>query len=420
MDLSKKFVVFLMIILTLHMLPSLSEARENESGLPVVGLDYSFEVPSIYTEITILEDGSIDIYYRFEFVNDLSADPIDVIDVGYPNVYYQLKSVRAWLNGTEIFDIRKSEVVEIGVEVWLDDVGYIYAGQTGIFEIEGHNPKMVYDDSTEGLASVVFYQTWYDYYSTSGSTNRTVRFFFPEDLTDILEVDYRIASGSEFTRVASSPHGPFVEFSSMGTPYDSYDVGVAFPKEYSKTFNPFWTLLVWGSMVRYPMATVIVSIIVLAIIIAIIRSIRNARRYLPPSISSLGGGIREDLMPSEVAILMERPLTQVASLMLFELMERGYARIQTKEPELRLQITATDPVIADFSKPHKTLAVGIRKRNKEDETWIRGAASGAIPKEPVHQNFFLDPILAAFSLFVCNWKQCAEFLRALIAIKVFE
>ncbi|MCG3257004.1 MAG: hypothetical protein KAU62_12985, partial [Candidatus Heimdallarchaeota archaeon] len=61
MTLKKTFVVLSIVILTLSLSPSFSIARENDISESNPRMeDYYFEVPSIYTEISILDDGSID------------------------------------------------------------------------------------------------------------------------------------------------------------------------------------------------------------------------------------------------------------------------------------------------------------------------------------------------------------------------
>ena len=161
--------------------------------------DYYFSVPSMHTEINVINDGSIEIYYRIEFFNHpTDGRDIDIIDVGFPNVYYELDSVKAWLNGSEITSIWKSEYIDIGVEIHLDEVGYIYGGQTGILEVVCRNPKMVYSDSEKDFASVVFYQTWYGSLFSYGYTSRTVRFYFPQELTNEAAVQRRVDYCNDF------------------------------------------------------------------------------------------------------------------------------------------------------------------------------------------------------------------------------
>ena len=188
MKIKKKLLLVsvLFIVICLSSLSTSAKEINNENNRELD--QYYFAVPSIYTEIEILKDGSIEFYYRFEFYNTPSqGQTIDIVDVGFPNVYYDLSSVRAWLNGTEITSIYESEYVEIGVEIHLGSSS-IQGGQTGILEVVCTNPKMVYKDSEAGLASVVFFQTWFWSQFTEGFTSRVVRFYFPEVLKIIVDL----------------------------------------------------------------------------------------------------------------------------------------------------------------------------------------------------------------------------------------
>ena len=103
-------IVSCSIFISIFIVSGAGLAKDLDDG--TITLDaYGFEMPYIYTEIFILEDGSIDIYYEMEFYCLSGYQPIDVIDVGFPNNHYQLSSVTAKLNGTEIDSsrIKKSE-----------------------------------------------------------------------------------------------------------------------------------------------------------------------------------------------------------------------------------------------------------------------------------------------------------------------
>ena len=127
------FFIFAFFLVLLVNINTQAETREdnNENNLPALEY-YDFLVPYMHTNITVYKDGSIDILYEMEVECLSGGDPIDVFDIGFPNDHYKLSSVRAWLDGVEINSRRilKSEYIEIGVEIWLTDVGYIYPGQS--------------------------------------------------------------------------------------------------------------------------------------------------------------------------------------------------------------------------------------------------------------------------------------------------
>ncbi|MCK4972396.1 MAG: hypothetical protein KAS52_03690, partial [Candidatus Heimdallarchaeota archaeon] len=391
-------VVSCSLFISIFIFSGASLASDFDDGSTTLDAVYGFEIPYMHTDIHILEDGSIDIYYEMEFYCLPGYSSIDVIDVGFPNNHYELSSVTAKLDSIEIdsSNIRKSEYIEIGVEIWLDDV--IIPGESAVLEVFCHNPAMAYPDSVEGFASVVFLQTWYDSFA-SGTTERRVRYYFPEDLTDVDEVEVRQTSSdwyvlhaepSDATSVPSSSDGPYIEFNKVGTPYQGYMSAVGLPEEYVKVHSVFWSLTLYNNR-----GTIIFFAIVITIIIfVILRKRRKSKEYLPPMVTTLGGGVKKDLTPSQVAILLQRPLTQVATLMLFEMMKLGYLEIKTTKPVLRFTVTVKPLVVKQLPKYQQQLIAGIERRNKETEKWAKGASSGAIPREPVHQIELKKALLA--------------------------
>ncbi|MHA1116523.1 MAG: hypothetical protein ACTSPJ_10160, partial [Candidatus Heimdallarchaeaceae archaeon] len=97
---------------------------------------YSFAVPYMYTDVTIKKDGSIDISYTINFTNFIFGNTIDIIDIGFPNKHYNLKSVQAWIDGYEITDIRESEYISIGVEIHLGSHS-ILPGESAVLVVKG-------------------------------------------------------------------------------------------------------------------------------------------------------------------------------------------------------------------------------------------------------------------------------------------
>jgi hypothetical protein len=62
---------------------------------------------------------------------------------------------------------------------------------------------------------------------------------------------------------------------------------------------------------------------------------------MPPKISVEGHGIKRGLTAVEAAIMMERPLDKVMTMILFGILKKGAARVTTREP---LALEITDPL----------------------------------------------------------------------------
>ena len=162
---------------------------------------YRFEVPEATVTVEIFKDGSIEIDYELLFEN--IGIPIDVVDIGMPTEDYDLSTCSAALDGKPLTDIRKSEYIDIGIEVHLvkpitsahfmddviekallDDYG-IRGGKKknpgrALFTASCVNRNMVYQDTTdEAYASFRFTPTWFGSEFVSGTTNMQILFIMP-------------------------------------------------------------------------------------------------------------------------------------------------------------------------------------------------------------------------------------------------
>ncbi len=350
--------------------------------------NYYFEVPEMTTNITLKEDGSIDILYDFTATcyDSTSTQSIDVFDIGAPNFHYDLDSVRAWKDGVEIDSsyIGESEYVDNAVEIWLNGVGFIKPGETANMKVFINNPIMVFKDSEEGFASCLFTQTWFASSFTYGATQRTVRFFYPEGLESLDDVSERIKDGSirygTYTEVEEN--GQFYsQFAYLGSPSVGYEVGVRFPAELTRVYNQFWRI----TIIELLPVTLFFAFIGGIIGLSIFFSQKQKKKYFPPVISTLGAGPRQDLTPSEAATVLERPLEQVAMLMIFELMKDGHISIQQDTP-LRFKVNATTSTMKTLSESQKAIIKGINKKQKQDKQWLQRYPNNRLSEESIDQD----------------------------------
>jgi len=161
---------------------------------------YSFFVPTEIVEVNINIDGSVDIEYWITFqVSGPQSSPIDIVDIGLPNKHYKLSSVKADVDGVTLTDIRKSEVIDIGVEIHLHSLTIT---NNGTLHVEANQPYMIYEDSEESdMASCVFGNTWWDSAYTVGHTNLTTRIIFPTtvDITTYTKYHYSDSPDRNYT-----------------------------------------------------------------------------------------------------------------------------------------------------------------------------------------------------------------------------
>ncbi|RLC40773.1 MAG: hypothetical protein DRH49_06560, partial [Candidatus Coatesbacteria bacterium] len=206
-----------LLLIVLSSLPSISTAQ-----------NYGFEVPREVVDVYVEPDSSMRIIYHIGFTTLLGYDPIDVVDIGFPTNDYDINTVKAWIDGRRLTDIRVSEYIDIGVEVHLYGDEQIYPGETSILKVEGINYNMVWQDTAdEDYASVEFIPTWFDDDFAFGTTDLTVRFHLPPGIEPDEPRWHEVEPTEKAMvddRVVYTWHIP------DACPYEQYRFGASFPK----------------------------------------------------------------------------------------------------------------------------------------------------------------------------------------------
>jgi len=349
-------------------------------AMPVGAADYRFTLDKNISRVTINQDGSVDLEYWLTFTCDAGAHPIDIIDVGMPNRYYRLESVRADLDGDTTVTIQRSEVVNPGVEVHLL-TNTIQPGRTGTLHLTVKVPQMVYPDTEDATyASVEFSPTWYDGRYVHGTTAMEVSFVFPAGVTNE-ETKYHYRQFDEVDK-----EGERIVFTwrePQASPSKQYTFGVGFPKRYVDVISPppssaalhldslledilgcLGTLFCVGAFVLLPVLGVLSSIFSAL-------SVRRQRlNYLPPAVGVEGVGVKRGLTAVEAAILLETPLDKVLTMILFGLMKKGAVRVVAEKP---LKLERTDPLPADLYSYEKNFLDAIDERGRPADKKLRQA-----------------------------------------------
>jgi hypothetical protein len=305
--------------------------------------DYKFSVDENFSDITIREDGGIDIKYRLTFTCAKNGKPIDIVDVGFPNSYFELDSVRAWINDVPVTNIKNSSFLEVGVEVPL--TGHeINPGQTGMLTIEGSNPHMVFPDTEDAnFASMEFFPTYFGSQFTTGLTKLRVAIHFPAG-ADSQKVKWHY---SEFNKMEQDRDGRLVYIWEIdnASPSHQYKFGVSFPKNLIN--NVFETAeqtypVTPESTLHKILDDVAAFLFFAGWMLFIFFGVRfmNRRRrmkYFPPAAAVEGVEIKRGLTAPEAALLLEVPLNKVAAMIMFGLKQKGAVDISTM-PRLNIKV----------------------------------------------------------------------------------
>ena len=338
---------------------------------------YLFEVERAEAAIYIESDGSATVEYTYTFVNDPSADPMEYVDIGMPNTYYYLSNITAEINGERISDIADSPYISNGVALGLGQ-NAIKPGGRGIVHIRITNiDKMLYTTKIDGqsYASFNFMPNYFDSSLLVGSTDMTVTLYLPVGVESEQPRWYTprgwpgesdpLSGYDEAGRVFYQWHSPEASASA------GYKFGAAFPVN-----------LVPASTVKKPSIWESLGISeedfmggaffcccsIMFIGFPIWGSINARKRrlqYMPPKISVEGHGIKRGLTAVEAAILMERPLDKVMTMILFGLLKKSAARVVTQEP---LTLEAADPLPEGLYAYETDFLAAFKKSDKAERT----------------------------------------------------
>ena len=312
--------------------------------------DISFTLDDERLLVTVNKDGSVDLNYTFSFGN---VTYLDGVDIGLPNEHYNLLTATATIvvGGEErrLTDIRESPFIDVGVAVEFDEDTMNEIVSAGEFELKFHvnNPQMVYrNEMREGTAGVVVRPTWFSEEFQTGPTARmNVTILLPEGMSNRSEVLWlesdpfdpiyvdeatgRLAASWQFINVPPSQQAS-----------GAYDVGVGFPEHYvDVVFDPPQGDLLGdlGELICLLMPLIIIAAIIGIVIVSARSANRRREDYFEPKMNVVGAGPRRDLTAVEAAVVAERPLEMVATMILFGLERKGMVKVLSDERLMKLQ-----------------------------------------------------------------------------------
>ncbi len=315
--------------------------------VPVGAQEYRFSVDKNISHVYVNKDGSVDVEYWLTFTCQPGAHAIDIVDIGMPNEDYDLSSVQADIGGAKLTDVRPSEYVKPGVEIHLGSKA-IGGGQTDTLHVRFNVPKMVYpDDEDESYASVEFVPTWFDKKFVTGTTYLEANFHFPPGVSgDQTKWHYQ-----EFTSTSLvDDRLVFTWVNEKSSGAKPYQFGVSFPNQYvdvvyeapSIGFAALGKKL--SNVLGIPICWVagVLGLFWLIVWASNASQKRRRMKYLPPSLSVEGVGVKRGLMAVEAAILLETPLNTALTMILFGLLKKGAVTVLSDDP-LRLEVADPRP-----------------------------------------------------------------------------
>jgi hypothetical protein len=320
-------------------------------GTTVHAQTYAFSLDRETVDVFWESDGTLSLQYVFVFSNAGYADPLDFVDVGMPNSHYSLSTASGTIDGNPITHIASSPYVTNGIELGLAPHA-IQPGQTGtvVFSISGVRNVLYQDSDDDAYASAVFSPTWFDSDFVTGSTDLTITYHFPPDLTSEEPRWHQAPSGFPSQPVTGFDDQGRITYTwrnSIANGYTQYLFGASFPKTYVPPgviqTPSFWETL--GIDFEALIGTACMCLFGLMFLGIPILSIRNANKrkmkYLPPKLAIEGHGIKRGLTAIEAAVLLEQPMDKILTMILFSTIKKDAATVISRDP---LKIEVADPL----------------------------------------------------------------------------
>lgn len=358
---------------------------------PVQAQNLSFEVPKQEVVVFVNSDGSISLDYTITFKNLPGRDAIDIVDIGLPNQNYDLKSITAEINGKPATLIRPSEYVSPGVEIHLGG-NAIPAGQTGTMHVYVGKVERVLGKSTlqeaEDYASIVITPNYFSRDFTRGTTEYFFTIVLPAGLKPE-EPRYHTPSGNwpgsdEPIETGFDKQGRvyYTWYAQNANAYTSYKFGASFPirlvpaQLVVATETPNLRSVDIDAIMGFICTAGFLGFFFLIPILSAVAARRRKLQYMPPKIAVEGHGIKRGLTAVEAAVLMEQPLDKVLTMILFSVLKKGAAIVESREP---LVLKITDPLPENLQPYELKFLEAFQQTNKKlKETKLQDTVLGLI------------------------------------------
>jgi len=363
----------------------------------LVAQDYRFQVLEMDLQVYIQPDAAARLEYKIVFRNQSGAHPIDIVDIGLPHRDYSISNMSASIDGSTLNTIRKSEYIDVGVEVHLGG-RQISGGRQGTFRFQATMPDMVYQDTTDKTrASLQMVPTWFDPQLQLGPTHLKMAVHFPPSVEPD-EITYQNEQTRYHQKVlfgeGDEKHVVVVwDWPRQALSSANPKVGVSFPKRSMQrvvTISAIGMLVKWFS--EHPGVQAVSGVLLGGLFLVIFfrfshgtgwilalfilgglvflmyhspgmhllmwlpmiglcfwneRTLSQRKSsYLPALATVEGGGIKRGLTAPQAAVLLELPLGKVLTLVIFGLLKKGVVTMTTAEP-------LTVEVVPEFQVPRK-------------------------------------------------------------------
>ncbi|MDD2522148.1 MAG: hypothetical protein PHW11_04950 [Anaerolineaceae bacterium] len=335
---------------------------------PTHAQTYRFTLPTYEVEAYIEEDGSVTLIYIMVFENDPSASPIDFVDLALPYANYDLREIVATIDGQPMPEVNNSAYVS-GAELALKNLA-IQPGASGtvIATVPGVTDILFpYDQGDrENYINFQFTPNYFGSdFDRSQNTEYRMTIILPPAVGAEEGVYYipRNWPGEDISEASFTQDNRvyYSWFTNNADVHTEYEFGAAFPAsavpagviadpgDYEEPgsssgggsgIGGFISALLGG----LPCIIPILFVIGFGIFARKNQQKSSASRklqYFPPKLAVDGKGIRRGLTAAEAGILLEEPLDNILTMVLFGLLKKEAIMVVEKEP---LTIKPNEPL----------------------------------------------------------------------------
>jgi hypothetical protein len=303
---------------------------------------FRYNIPKQQDQLTINEDGSVDLVRYFEFAVDLSSsDSGTEIWIGLPTSNTRVSSVTDD-DGNKV----KHETRFSGGDYTLILTGFtgIKPGTAKGFTVEATIPDFIFRDSqNEGYATMKYIPGWW----SSEVEVQDIAVILPGGI----EEDEIKTGSRQWDGIAQTESGAYVvtwHFENLAA-NERVAINIGIPDTYVAVpakeepvpvvppeHLPSHRIPGIGQSRDFGMIFGLVVIVMMVMIVAGISS--HAREdYSSPQLSMEGVGVNETLSPVESSVLLRQPPEKTMTLLLFSLIKKGIVRAYSTEP-LKLSV----------------------------------------------------------------------------------
>ncbi len=326
-------------------------------------LPYYFQVNKEDVHVYWNSDGTMSLDYTWVFTNQPNAHIIDFVDVGMPNSYFDMGTVRADVNGSPV-SVSKGDYAGDGSGFAVVMGGRsIPAGGTGKVHVYvGKIEQVLYpDDNDEAYASATFVPTYFGSQYVSGTTDFTLTYHLPKDMAPEEPRWHAAPAGfpsEPETAYDVNNHITYTWKSENGKASSYYLFGASFPRSYvpaeSIYVKPAEPLISEDTVFSLLCASFFGFLFIGLPALSIYSNNKRKLQYLSPRVAIEGHGIKRGLTAVEAAILLEQPLDKVLTMILFGVVKKNAAKVVDRNP---LDVQSIDPLpekLHDYEKDFLT------------------------------------------------------------------